>query len=94
MASMFVKHRVADYGKWKPVFDQHESARKEYGFTGHSLHRDPDDPNVLVIALRVADVKRAREFAQSETLRSAMQRAGVEGPPDIWFGEDVEEKKY
>ncbi|MBI1885047.1 MAG: cyclase [Chloroflexi bacterium] len=91
---MFVKHRVADYGKWKPVFDQHESARKEYGFTGHSLHRDPDDPNVLVIALRVADVKRAREFAQSETLRSAMQRAGVEGPPDIWFGEDVEEKKY
>jgi len=28
MASMFVRHRVADYAKWKPVFDEHEPMRR------------------------------------------------------------------
>ncbi len=94
MASMFVKHRVADYARWKPVFDDHEGMRREFGVTGHSLHRDADDANVIIIALRVADVGRAKEFAASDSLRAAMQRAGVQGPPEIWFAEDVEDKRY
>ena len=94
MASMFVKHRVADYNAWKPVFDEHETARRQAGLTAHSLHRDSDDPNVIIIALRASDTGRAKEFAASEELRSAMQRAGVQGPPEIWFAEDVEDKRY
>ena len=94
MASMFIKHRVADYARWKPVFDEHEPLRIEYGTVGHSLHRDADDPNVIIIAFRVNDLNRAKEFASSEELRSAMERAGVLGPPDIWFADDVEEKRY
>jgi hypothetical protein len=94
MASVFVRHRVRDYAAWKTVFDEHESARKEYGMTGHSLHRDASDPNMLMIAIRVNDIARAQEFAQSDTLREAMMRAGVEGMPEIWFTEDLEEKRY
>ena len=94
MASMFIKHRVADFATWKAIFDEHGPTRREYGFVGHSLHRDPDDPNVIVIAFRTADLKRAREFVGSETLRSAMQQAGVQGPPEIWFAEDVEDERY
>ncbi|MFB3093132.1 MAG: cyclase [Dehalococcoidia bacterium] len=94
MASMFIKHRVADYARWKPVFDEHEPLRIEYGTVGHSLHRDADDPNVIIIAFRVNDLNRAKEFAGSEELRSAMERAGVLGPPEIWFADDVEEKRY
>ncbi len=94
MASMFVRHRVADYARWKPVFDEHEAMRKQYGVTAHSVHRDPDDPNVVIIAARVSDVNRAKEFAQSESLRSAMERAGVQGAPEIWFAEDIEDKRY
>ncbi len=94
MASMFIKHRVADYAKWKPAFDEHEATRREYGATGHSLHRDADDPNVIIIAFRVSDLNRAREFAASDELRSAMEQAGVLGPPEIWFADDVEEKRY
>ena len=94
MASMFIKHRVADYAKWKTVFDEHEAMRIEYGTVGHSLHRDADDPNVIVIAFRVSDLNRAKAFAGSEELRSAMERAGVLGLPEIWFAEDVEEKRY
>lgn len=94
MASMFIKHRIGDFGKWKLVFDQHQGERKEYGFTAHSLHRDADDPNVIIVALRVLDVQHARAFASSESLRTAMERAGVVGAPEIWFSEDVEDKRY
>ena len=94
MPSMFIKHSVADYAKWKPAFDEHEASRREHGFTAHSLHRDADDPNVIIVAFRVSDLNRAKEFASSEELRSAMERAGVQGPPEIWFAEDVEEKRY
>ncbi len=94
MASMFIKHRVADYAKWKPVFDEHEPLRIEHGTIGHSIHRDADDPNVIIIAFRVNDLNRAKEFAGSDELRSAMERAGVLGPPEIWFADDVEEKRY
>ena len=94
MASMFVKHRVADYAKWKPVFDEHESMRRGAGLTGHSVHRNADDPNVIILAFRAADLNKAKQFAGSEDLKAAMARAGVQGPPEIWFAEDEEEKRY
>ena len=94
MASMFVRHRVADYAKWKPVFDEHETVRRERGFTVHSLHHAAGDANDIIIAFRVNDLDRARQFANSEDLRTTMQRAGVEGPPEFWFAEDIEDKRY
>jgi hypothetical protein len=94
MASLFVKHTVADYGAWKAVFDEHETVRKQYGFSGHSVHRDPQNANIVIVALRVSDLGRAREFAASDSLREVMMRAGVQGMPEQWFGEDLEEKSY
>ncbi len=94
MASMFIKHRVADFGKWKPVFDEHEPARRQAGATAHSLHRDADDPNVVIIAFRVEDIARAKEFVASDDLRAAMEQAGVVGPPEFWFAEDIEDRSY
>jgi quinol monooxygenase YgiN len=94
MASMFIKHRVADYGKWKPAFDEHEPVRRQAGATAHSLHREADDPNVVIIAFRVEDIARAKEFVASDDLRAAMEQAGVVGPPEFWFAEDVEDRSY
>jgi hypothetical protein len=94
MASMFIKQRVADYAKWKPVFDEHETMRRAGGVTAHSVHRQPDDPNIVIVALRVSDVNKARQFAGSDDLKAVMARAGVQGPPEIWFADDVEEKRY
>jgi len=91
---MFVKLRVADFAAWKPVFDELEPTRRQAGFTAHSLHRDAEDPNVIIIAYRVGDIAHAREYASSQDLRQAMQRAGVQGPPEFWFAEDVEDKTY
>ncbi len=94
MPSMFIRHRVADFQRWKPIFDEHEPTRRQFGFAGHSLHRDSDDPNVVIIAFRVNDVSRAKEFVASQDLRTTMERAGVQGPPEFWFAEDIEDKRY
>lgn len=94
MASMFIKFRVADYARWKAVFDEREGARREYGFTAHGVHRDADEPNVIIIAFRVRDMGRAKEYAASDSLRAAMEQAGVQGPPEFWFAEEIEDKRY
>lgn len=92
--TVFVRHHVRDFGSWKPAFDEHESTRRAHGLTAHSLHQRIDDANDVTIVFKITDLKRAKEFSTSEDLRSAMQRAGVEGAPEMWFAEDLEDKQY
>jgi quinol monooxygenase YgiN len=94
MATMFVRHKVSDYGNWKRVYDQLASVRKERGVTGASVHRDPKDPNTIIVTHQFKDVNAATAFANSEDLKSAMADGGVSGPPEIWFGEDIESTAY
>ena len=47
MTTVVVRHHVRDYDDWKPVFDEHESVRREHGSTGHRLYRLADDPNMV-----------------------------------------------
>jgi quinol monooxygenase YgiN len=94
MVTMFVKHRVNNYGAWKRVYDAFAAKRKELGVAGASVHRDPQDPNQLTITHQFSDLNGATAFAGSTELKSAMSNAGVAGPPDIWFAEDIEQTPY
>ena len=94
MATMFVKHKVNDYGNWKRAYDEFASVRKEKGVTGASVHSDANDPNTVIVTHQFKDVAAAMAFANSEELRSAMMDAGVAGPPEIWFSEDIEQTAY
>jgi quinol monooxygenase YgiN len=94
MATMIVKHRVANFESWKQVFDSMEGTRREHGWLGHSVHREAADPNMVVIVNRVRDAEGAKRYGASSELRAAMQRAGVQGAPEIAFLEDAEEKRY
>jgi quinol monooxygenase YgiN len=92
--TMIVKHTVSDYGNWKRVYDEFASVRKEKGVTGASVHRDANDPNTIIVTHQFKDMNAATAFANSEELKSAMANAGVTGPPEIWFTEDVEQTPY
>ena len=85
MSYMLIRHKVQDYGKWKVAFDAHGATRKASGSKGGRLLRNAKDPNELVILFEWDDVKKARQFAESDDLRKAMQGAGVIGKPDIHF---------
>ncbi len=89
MPYILVRHRVTDYDAWKPVFDEHGAVREASGSAGGYLFRSSHDPNEVVILLEWDDLEEAEQFAQSEDLRQAMQRAGVADRPDVYFLELV-----
>jgi hypothetical protein len=82
---MAIHHRVADYTKWRPAYDAHEQARVAAGVTNGKVYQSKDDPNDLVILFDVVDVSKAKDFSQSQDLKSRMQVAGVLGQPEILF---------
>lgn len=94
MTTMFVRHKVGDYGKWKPVYDELRPTRKAKGITAASVHRDSSDPDTVIITHRFKDVQAASDFANSEELKAAMERAGVTSQPEFWFAEDMEQTAY
>jgi hypothetical protein len=85
MNYVLVRHKVADFSKWKPVYDAHLPARQAAGAKELHLLRNIDDPNEAVILFEVEDLQKAREFSASDDLRERMQEAGVIDKPDIYF---------
>ncbi len=85
MPYLFVRHKVADYARWKPVFDSHAPDRQEAGSEGGFLFRTSADRNEVVVILKWADLEGAKEFAQSQDLRDTMIRGGVSDSADIYF---------
>jgi hypothetical protein len=94
MVTMFIKAKVRDYANWKPGYDEFAQKRKEKGVTAASVHRHVSDPNMVTVTHQFATLTAASAFADWEELRSAMMKGGVEGPPDSWFTEDVEQTAY
>ena len=94
MAKVIVAHHVADYGRWFPVFTEHEAVRRQHGATGHSIGRVVEDPNTVVIVNEFATLEGARAFSQDPSLPAAMARGGVEGHPQVWIVEEADARAY
>jgi hypothetical protein len=89
MTTVFIRHRVADYDAWKAAFDEHGSVRREHGLVDNGLLRDEDDASMVTIQLDTDDSARAREFLSSDSLREAMEGAGVVSQPEVWIAKDA-----
>ena len=85
MAYILVRHKVQDYAKWKPGFDEHATTREANGSKGGLVFRNADDPNEVLVLLEWDDLEKARQFAQSSDLREKMQEVGVVDQPDVYF---------
>ena len=85
MYYLMCKHRVADYSKWREVFDSHAEAQRESGL--HLLHllHDTDDPNILVLFFKVDDLDKARAFVEAPSAGEGADASGVIGTPEISF---------
>lgn len=89
MAHLLVHHKIEEYTKWKSAFDDHSGHRAENGSMGGKVFRNADDPNDIFVLLEVSSVENAKKFAQSEDLKEAMQKAGVQGMLAIYFVEEA-----
>ena len=80
-----VRHNVADFAKWKPVYDAHLSARENAGLKEEHLFRNADDPNEVLLLFSAEDLDKAKTFTASDDLRQAMEKVGVSDKPDVYF---------
>lgn len=83
MAHILVRHKVADYAKWKQVYDDHQAAREAAGLENLHLWLNEDDPNEVTILFEAADLAKAKALISSPELKESMEASGVQGQPDI-----------
>jgi heme-degrading monooxygenase HmoA len=89
MVHVIVRHKVADYVRWKEAFDGHLNVRKAAGEVGHRVLLSVDDPREVTILLDWDSLERARRFANSDDLKQKMQQSGVLGDADVSFLQDA-----
>ena len=94
MIWLLVRHRVADYGTWKPVFDSHHDTIAAAGGQLGYLMRDAADPNLVSVGIAWESLERAQAFISSPDLKAKMAESGVVGPPDIYVLEVLEELDF
>ena len=88
MTYLLVKPKIGDYAKWRPHFDEMAPNRKPFAKDAR-VFRNSANPNEVVILMELVDVEKARQFLQSDDFRQAQQRAGVLGPPEISYLDEV-----
>jgi hypothetical protein len=91
MAHILIHHKIEDYSKWKPAFDNHASYRAENGSMGGKIFRSADDPNDLFVLLEIKSIENAKKFVSSADTNEAMKNDVVVGMPSIYFVEEVAE---
>ena len=82
---MVVTHKVKDFAKWKASYDEHDSMRLANGIHSYVIGRGAQDTSMVLVAVKVDDMTKAKAFAKSPSLKQAMQKGGVVGAPTIKF---------
>lgn len=80
---MIAKHKVANYAKWKEGYDRGDSMRQANGLHNFVIGRGIPDSNMVLVAVKVDDVAKAKAFSKGPDLKKAMQKSGVVGTPAI-----------
>ena len=89
MATLFVRHTVADYNAWRKLYDEFDATRRSMGVTSHGVYQADGNPNDLTLYHEFDSMAAAKSFAESAQLHDVMGRAGVQGAPTIWFTQRV-----
>jgi len=89
MTYVLVRFTVEDLAKWKPVFEEAAALRKNFSSMGVRAFSKADNPNEVTILGEYADKAKAMQMFQSQEFREATQRAGVKGPPEVSFLDEV-----
>ena len=83
-----VRHPVADYDKWKAVYDTLPPTSRGARFA--RVNRAVDDPNIVVVVAGFETLDAAQTFLGSAELKEKMGEAGVSSEPRIEIYEEVE----
>ena len=91
MGMMIVRHKVRDYGQWRPIFDGHVEVQRAAGLIKPRVYHSADsDKSEIVVVFETEDTRMAKAFAASADLKEAMIKAGVLDTPTIYFLESID----
>jgi hypothetical protein len=66
MGMMIIRHKVRDYGHWRPIFDGHAEMQKAAGLTNPRVFHSADsNKSEIVVVFDTEDTKKAKAFAAS-----------------------------
>src|SRR5204862_4324975 len=82
---MTVEAKVANFAKVKTSYESNDSMREANGLHKYIVARGTEDSNMVLVATRMDDVDKAKQFASSPALKERMKKGGVIGPPAIDF---------
>ena len=82
---MVVTHKVSNYAKWITSYDGNDSFRLASGIHSYVIGRGVQDSNIVLVAVKIDDLAKAKTFAKDPALKKAMQKGGVAGAPSITF---------
>lgn len=86
---MVIQHKVSNFAKWKPAYESHDSVRLANGLSNYVIARGIDDSNMVLVALKMSDLEKAKAMAASPEMKDRMKKGGVIGMPSINFIEQV-----
>ena len=81
----FVYHKVADFAKWKVVFDSYIEVRKAAGELNSEVGTLEDEPNTVYVMNEWKSMDSAKTFFSQADLADRMQKAGVIEKPHFLF---------
>ena len=93
MATVFIRHRIKNYVKWRKTFDSFILTRRAGGELTYSIGHLPGKPNNLCLIFQWDTVAHAAKFLKSKELRAAMKEAGVTEKPDVFIFEEKDRGK-
>lgn len=97
MTYLLVKHKVKDFSKWKPEFDEYSSIRKETGSRGGMIFRTSDDPNEVVILFDWDKLENVRELIESKELKQKnkeLEESGVISDMEMRILDKIEDVRF
>ena len=77
MTVLLCRNRVADFSRWKAVFDSHAEAHRRAGLHLQNVWREVSEPNNVFFAFEVSDVAKAQAFVSDPAGADAGREAGV-----------------
>ena len=91
MGMMIIRHKVRDYGQWRPIFDGHVEMQRAAGLINPRVYHSADsNKSEIVVVFDTEDTEKAKDFAASADLKEAMIKAGVLDTPTIYFLESID----
>lgn len=91
MAYILIRHKVANYAKWKRGVKAHAKWRRASGEKCFYVCRSSKNPNDLLVWCEWDTAARMKKFAKSAELRQAMKSVGVVGKPEVSFYNKMED---